>query len=188
MAEASQWRRIIVVLDLIKRLGPLRYRVYAGLFYASGIALLSLMLLTVADVTGRYVFNNPISGTIEISQQMMAFIILLGLAFTLVKGVHVSVGLVFDRLPRRLQILARVVADITGLCLCVLLTWGSWVQFWDSWIVGEWMPAAVRIPWWPAKLVMPIGFCFMSIEFFIRLLSRFIELAGLDKNYTGGLK
>lgn len=171
-----------MVWDLIKRVGALRYRVYAGLFFVSGIALFALMLLTVADVTGRYVFNKPISGTIEISQQMMAFIILLGLAFALVKGVHVRVGLVLDKLPRRLQIPAEVVADITGLFLCGLVTCGSWTQFLDSWIVGEWMPAAVKIPWWPAKLVMPIGFCFIALEFFIRLLSRLIELAGLDKN------
>ena len=152
------------------------------LFTVSGIALMALMLLTVADVTGRYVFNKPITGTIEISRQMMALLILLGLAFTLVKGVHVRVGLVFEKLPRRLKVPAQVVGDITGLFLCSLVAWGSWGQFWDSWIVGEWMPAAVKIPWWPAKLVMPIGFCFIAFEFFIRLFSHLIELTGEDKN------
>ena len=171
-----------MVWELIKRLGVLRYRVYEGLFALSGVALVALMLLTVADVTGRYVFNKPITGTIEISRQMMAFVILLGLALTLVKGIHVRVGLFFEKLPRNLKILAEIVADIMGLVLCSLVTWGSWTQFLDSWIVGEWMPAAVKIPWWPAKLVMPIGLCFISLEFFIRLLTHLVELTGESKN------
>ena len=130
-----------MIRDPIKRSKEVRHTLYAGLFFSSGVVLVVLMLLTVADVAGRYIFNHPIRGSIEISMQMMAYVTLPGLAYTLIKGIHVRVSLVLERLPQKVRIEAEVLADIMGLSFCGLLTWGSWVQFWDSWIVWEFMPA-----------------------------------------------
>jgi TRAP-type C4-dicarboxylate transport system permease small subunit len=165
-----------MIRDRIKRGKEIRHTLYAGLFFLSGVVLVTLMLLTVADVAGRYIFNHPIRGNIEISMQMMAYVTLPGLAYTLIKGIHVRVSLVLERLPQKVRIEAEVLADIMGLFLCGLLTWGSWVQFWDSWIVWEFMPAAVRIPWWPAKLVMPVGFCLMAVEFGTSFFGHLVQL------------
>ena len=38
----------------------------------AGATLFALMLLTTADVVGRYFFNLPILGTVELTQQMLA--------------------------------------------------------------------------------------------------------------------
>ena len=163
---------------IIKRIVGARYTVYDRLALVSAAVLLAIMLLTVADVTGRYVLNRPIRGAIEISMQMMSYVVFLCLAYTLVKGAHVRISLALDSLPQRLRIQAEVIA---GLCLCGLLVWGSWAQFRDSWVVWELMPAAIDIPWWPAKLAMPIGFFAMAFQFSAYLLSHLIELARLPR-------
>ena len=158
-----------------------RYPIYASLATIGCIALMVLTLLTVADVIGRYVFNHPIKGTIEISQQLMAYVFFFGLAHTLVKGVHVRVTIALDRFPHRLRMIAEVIASIVGVFFCGLLIWASWHQFWDSFLVWELMPAAIDIPWWPAKLAMPVGFFFMALQFFVYIVSHLINLNEVRK-------
>ncbi|RCV85674.1 TRAP transporter small permease subunit, partial [Vreelandella rituensis] len=46
-----------------------------GLEGVAGATLFALMLLTTADVVGRYFFNAPILGTVELTQQMLAAVV-----------------------------------------------------------------------------------------------------------------
>ena len=64
------------------------------------VFVLPLMLITTADVVGRGFFNKPIAGTFELSEYMLAVIILLGAAYTQqVKG-HVAVDFLTSRFSR----------------------------------------------------------------------------------------
>ena len=155
--------------------------IYAFLVSIGATALIVLTLLTVADIIGRYVFNQPIKGTIEISQQIMAYVIFFGMAYTLVKGAHVRISIALDQFPHRLRMTAEIITDIIGIFFCGLLVWGSWNQFWDSFVVWELMPAAINIPWWPAKLAMPVGFFFMALQFFVYIVSHLTNLIELAK-------
>ncbi|MDO9351635.1 MAG: TRAP transporter small permease, partial [Deltaproteobacteria bacterium] len=70
----------------------------------SGIFLIPLMLITAADVLSRDLFNRPIPGTIELSQYMLAVVILLGLAYTQQVKAHVAVSLITSKLSHPVQV------------------------------------------------------------------------------------
>ena len=112
----------------------------------------------------------------------MSYVIFFGLAHTLVKGAHVRVTIALDRFPHRLRMIAEVITSIIGIFFCGLLIWGSWHQFWDSCLVWELMPAAIDIPWWPAKLAMPVGFFFMALQFFVYIVGHLTSLIRLAKD------
>ena len=59
----------------------------------AGATLFALMLLTTADVVGRYFFNLPILGTVELTQQMLAAVVFLSLPVACWREEHVSVDL-----------------------------------------------------------------------------------------------
>ena len=60
---------------------------------------LIMMFVGAGDVIGRYVFNRPISGALEISQIAMLGVILFFLAYTQAKKGHITVEVVFNRYP-----------------------------------------------------------------------------------------
>ena len=85
----------------------------------SGIAIAVIMFLICAEVVFRYGFNNPILGTVEISEYMLVCIVFLGLGYTqLIKG-HIRIELVLERLPEKLQHILRIVALFVGLAIFI---------------------------------------------------------------------
>ncbi|MCW5747301.1 MAG: TRAP transporter small permease [Alphaproteobacteria bacterium] len=61
----------------------------------SSTALLAMMLLTFADVIGRYGFHHSIFGTAEIVEYLMVITIFAGLAFTTATNDHITITM-FD--------------------------------------------------------------------------------------------
>lgn len=54
-------------------------------------------------------------------------------------------------------------------------------QFWESWLARETMMAAVKIPYWLAKLALPIGFFLMTIQFGFFLASSIRKLSPKER-------
>ena len=77
----------------------------------SAAFVLLLMILVVADITGRYLFNSPVPMAYEFGSFMLVFIVFLALASTQRAGAHIRVEFVTLRLPPR----ARTCLDGPGL-------------------------------------------------------------------------
>ncbi|WP_355660526.1 TRAP transporter small permease [Halomonas salifodinae] len=109
------------------RLGLVMQR---GLEGVAGATLFALMLLTTADVTGRYFFNNPILGTVELTQLMLAAVVFLSLPVVCWREAHISVDLLDAVFPRSLIWFRQLV--VNGVCCAAL-----WVMTRRVWALGE---------------------------------------------------
>jgi TRAP-type C4-dicarboxylate transport system permease small subunit len=89
---------------------------FVGLIGA--LVMSGLMLLTVADVVLRYVFNAPILGSYELTEMAMVVMAFLAIPYAAAKRVNVRVDLVVGALPKR--ILARF--DAVTCCLSLIIT------------------------------------------------------------------
>jgi len=163
-------------LRALRRIEQLASRFNAILAYIAGAVLLLMMLLTVVDVTGRFTLNKPIRGGIEIAQVMMAYVVFFAFAYALIKGAHVRVSLLLERFPLRIRLAMEVLSAVLGVFLFGFLTWGSWRLFWESWIAREWMPAAIRVPWWLPKFALPLGMFFITVQFLIYMVINVSQL------------
>lgn len=65
----------------------------------SSLMLLALMLLTCLDVIGRYVFNNSINGTTELTELALCIVIFCQLPIVTLTGAHVVVDILDRILP-----------------------------------------------------------------------------------------
>ncbi|MEO1104340.1 MAG: TRAP transporter small permease, partial [Pseudomonadota bacterium] len=92
----------------------------------AGILLVGMMGLTVVDVVGRYLFSAPVPGAFEATQIMLALAIFAGLPLVTARGEHVTVRLVLDHLPPRLQGVFDIVA---ALLVAVLLAGAAYLLF-----------------------------------------------------------
>ena len=86
----------------------------------SSIILLIMMLLTFADVVGRYVFASPIFGASEMISSMLALLIFAGLGVTNARDDHIVVELLdhkFKSLSPKYYDLIIQAFSVTTMCL-----------------------------------------------------------------------
>ena len=91
--------------------------------YAAGVALVGMMLLTVADVIGRDVFSNPIRGTYELVGFLLVGAGSLGLGYCQVKKAHIRVDFLLQRFPEKVRLILTVLANFLGFAAFSLLCW-----------------------------------------------------------------
>ncbi|XKH59982.1 TRAP transporter small permease [Halomonas sediminis] len=92
-----------------------------GLEGVAGATLFALMLLTTADVVGRYFFNAPILGTVELTQQMLAAVVFLSLPVACWREEHISVDLLDAVFPARFIWLRQLIVNlVVALALWVI--------------------------------------------------------------------
>jgi TRAP-type C4-dicarboxylate transport system permease small subunit len=145
------------------------YRGYGRFLRACGwvsqVSTFVMMLLVVANVLGRYLFNKPITGTLEFTESLLVLIIFLSVAMTQYDGGHIRVTLLTRRLPRPL---AR--ALVVG-CMLVGAVFFGWCAYasgrfaYESWTFNEQEWGTVVFPLWPVKFVVFVGILMLAIQF-----------------------
>ncbi|QJQ97386.1 TRAP transporter small permease [Halomonas sp. PGE1] len=96
----------------------------------AGATLFGMMLLTTADVTGRYFFNSPILGAVELTQLMLAALVFLSLPVVCWRQEHISVDLLDAIFPARLVWVREVIVNL-------LVTAALWVMARRVWALAE---------------------------------------------------
>ncbi len=139
----------------------------SGVLHSVGVGVLAaMMLLTVADVTLRKVFNRPIVGSFDLTEYMMAIVVSLCLAYCAVNKGHVRVGLVVERLPQRVQ---AVIDSITGLfsfALFSLITWQCFIYM-KLLIASGLTSTVLYIPVFPFVGVVAFGSAWLSLALLV---------------------
>ena len=128
----------------------------------SGVIVLILMALTTLDVIARYFFNSPIRGTYDASGLMALVIISFALAQTQLEKGHISITILTEIMPRRIN--CAVQAFIAFICLCAsgVVSWQSWVYGISLAKVGE-ASQTDKIPFAPFSFIISIGFMVLCL-------------------------
>ena len=126
------------------------------------VFVLPLMLITTADVVGRGFFNKPIAGTFELSEYMLAVIILLGAAYTQqVKG-HVAVDFLTSKFSNKTQALCQTLVLFLSLFIVTILVWQGFMLG----IEEKGVTDQLRVPRAPFKMLVGIGGCLVWLQLF----------------------
>ncbi len=93
---------------------------------AASAVLLAMMLLTVVDVVGRYVFRRPVRGAFEVTELMLVVLIFAGLPLVSFADEHAVMDFI-DRVlgPRAQRRLLRGVQALSA-AFMFLLAWLVW--------------------------------------------------------------
>lgn len=151
---------------------------HKGLATALGLLVIVLTLLIVVDVGGRFFFNKPLKGGVEISRTVLAWILFLSLAYGLIQGTHVRVTLITMRLKPRLHFMAEVFTALVSLLFFGFGFYSGLEQFKLSYMIGEEMAAPIWIPFWLPKLGLPIGCFLIGAHLSIDLIARLLNSGG----------
>jgi TRAP-type C4-dicarboxylate transport system permease small subunit len=98
-----------------------------GMGVVAAAVLVAMMLLTVADVIGRYFFSRPIKGTWELVGLLLVCAGTWGLGYCQMEKAHISITIMYDLFSRRVRALMSTLACLIGLGGFSLICWQTFV-------------------------------------------------------------
>ena len=144
---------------------------------------LAMMALTCIVVVMRYFLETGSIALQESVTYMHALVFLLGAAYTLKRGGHVRVDILYQKFSPRIQALIDALGALFFLIpVCLLILIFSWDYVANSWEVREVSKETQGLPWVyllkTLLLVMPITMLLQGIAEIIKNLLFFFKLGG----------
>lgn len=143
----------------------------------SGVLILGLMFLTVADVTLRKFFASGVPGAVEINEVALVAVVFLALMAAEITDTNVRTPIVTERLPSRWANLAHIVGYVPAVGFLVWATYVTGVEGIASWMRGDFRFGLIFVPTWPGKLIVPLGLAGLTIAVVIKLVGSVVAFA-----------
>lgn len=132
---------------LIRRVGGL-------LGVIAALVLAALMLLTCVDVLGRYLFNRPLPGGVELTELGMGALIFTSLPLVTLRRQHVRIDL-FEVVPASWRAGQHLVLDVLAALCMAVIGWRLWLKAADMAQAGE-TTGTLHIPVYPLVYYMAV--------------------------------
>lgn len=127
-------------------------------------ALAGMMILTVIDVAGRYLFNTPVLGAFELTEFLVLILIFSFLAYTQSQKRHICVEILADLLPKKIQFASQLINYVISIALFALIACMGTNKAIELMETGESSPNLV-IPNYPFALFLALGAFVMCVEY-----------------------
>jgi TRAP-type transport system small permease protein len=141
-----------------------------GLHYISGALITLMMLFTVYNILGRWLFNRPLRGTVELTQLSMIAIVYLAFAYAQHRDDHISVDLLYVRLGDRAKAVLDAIGSVIGVVVLALLAWRLYAYS-ETLQLGGRTTATRRIPLYPLAYVAIVG----TVAYLLAIVATAIE-------------
>lgn len=117
-----------------------------------------LTFVILADIIGRFVFNNPLNGVREIVANSIVIIVFLQAGYAIRSRSMLSADFLVNLFPPWLKRITLAFGYLLGVAFFALIIWGGWRFAIDSWVGGEFEgEGALRVPSWPTRFIILIG-------------------------------
>lgn len=136
-----------------------------------GVVTILMMLNIVADVIGRYFYNRPLPGTLDLTQfAYMPALVALALGYATLQAEHIRVNLLTAATGERTQRIVEIFAMAFSFVTVILFIWFGIEKAEQAMGFGE---RAVGTPWlmiWPFRWVLVIGLIGLLLQTFAVLV------------------
>jgi TRAP-type C4-dicarboxylate transport system permease small subunit len=129
-----------------------------------------LCFIILADVGGRYFFNAPLHGTVEIVANSIVMIVFLQAGFAIRSHSMLRTEVLLNLLGPNARRIALGFADLLGVAFFLLIVLGGIDPAVRSFINGEFEgEGALRVPVWPTRWVIVIGSALSIVNYLVLL-------------------
>jgi TRAP-type C4-dicarboxylate transport system permease small subunit len=152
-------------------LGALSWPIQAALWIALGAGVL-MMLHVCADVAGRTLFNQPLTGTTEVVAAFyMVATAFLPWAWVASRDQHIRAD-IFARIgPPRVDRAVDFGVRLLTIGYLAVFTWQTGVRALQQMRAGEsWQVAGGYLAVWPSRWLLPLAGALMALHLLLRLV------------------
>ena len=145
--------------------------------FIAAVCLFVMMILTVADVCGRYFFLSPIEGTFELVGILLVIAGSLGMGYAQINNQNIRITVIADRFKPRAQTGLFILAYLIACTTSFLIMWRGWIRGWE-YIFRDLGSTTVTLglPFWPFMLMLSIGFGWVLLIFIGDLVKSCVEV------------
>jgi TRAP-type C4-dicarboxylate transport system permease small subunit len=177
MEERRKGKNLMGLAGAVRKISRISFYIGSGLLFV-------IMILVTIDVTGRFFFNSPLLGSLEITEFLLAGAVLLGLAYTQDLRGNVDLELFYNRFPKGMQKFCDTLAYFVGIGIFIVVTWEGAINAFEGW--GKNLASDVlRIPAWPFLLFVPVGACLLVLVLFCQLFESFGKSSEVGESPEG---
>ena len=153
----------------------------------AALAVMAAAMISAGNAFIRYGLDLSSNGWLEIQWYLFAATVMLGAPLVLKLNEHVRVDIIYGKLNGKWP----VYVDLLGLVLflmpvMLLLTWLSFPLFLKMLQSGEMSNNAGGLIRWPAMMLLPVGFFWISVQGVSEIIKRVAYLQGhyeMDTHY-----
>ncbi len=129
------------------------------------LMLFALMLVVVADVTLRYLFNAPLVWSHEIiASYLMPGLFFMAASHTLKTNAHVCVDILHNYVGRKTRYVFEALSCTLALPVFALAAWVSGQNTWKDLMAGAVSSSGMELPTWTISLMLPVGFGMLTLR------------------------
>lgn len=167
-----------VVPEPVKGLTPLT----SWMNTVGALIVLAMMVIVNIDVFGRWLFNSPLAGTLELTEMGVVAVVYLTVAHA-VAGKRLTrsdalLSLVERRGAVRIGVALRLSFNIAGAVVFALIAYGQAPRLIDAWARGYFKGnvGIFTAPTWPLEAILLLGAVVASLQFAVLAFRRLRDL------------
>lgn len=148
------------------------------------IVVLGMVVIVNIDVFGRWLFNSPLAGTLELTEMGVVAVVYLTVGHAVagrrLTRSEAALGLLQRRGVRRMELALRTVFNAAGAIVFTIIAWGQVSRLSDAWSYGYFKGnvGIFTAPTWPLEAIMLTGAIAAALHFAALCLRRGRVLAG----------
>lgn len=146
--------------------------------YCAGFGIFAMGMILAYEVVMRGVFKSPTIWVMDTAIYLFMWTMLIGSSYTLMLGKHVRIDLIFERFPKKMQLVLDVITGAMCVWLCTVVSKQAWNMIQTSIRLNKLTDNMMHIPVWWIQLPLLIGFVMLGAQFVVIILERLASLAG----------
>lgn len=130
--------------------------VRAVALYCGGAVLAVLMTVIIVDVIGRYVFNAPLSGSLDLSTVLLVLAVSCSIAYGGRTGAHVTADMVTTVVGPKFELISGIGIKLLAAGVTSIWSWRLYVTGTTAGRLGE-STQLLNIPFEPVYKALSVG-------------------------------
>ena len=121
----------------------------------TGITLTLATIIVNMNVLMRYFMKSPLLWAEEVATGLFVWTVFVGSAYAYRKQAHLGVDILVNALPEKVRAVVKVVMDVLGLFVLIMLTYVSVLYVYNT---LDKLSNTLRVPSWYVSSAVPLGF------------------------------
>ena len=135
-----------------------------------------MMISTVADVMGRYLFNSPIIGTIELNRTALVYAVFFTIAYTQMVKQHIRVDILLSKMSTSKRLIFEGCGLVFALAVMGFVTYASSIMAYRQTLLGESETGIINFPMWPGRIAVAFGSLVLCVQYIVDIINSYKEL------------
>jgi TRAP-type mannitol/chloroaromatic compound transport system permease small subunit len=148
--------------------------------------ILGAVIISTVNALIRKIFNISSNAWLEAQWYLFGAVFLGCAAYTFLKNEHIRIDIVSSKMSQRYRNTIELIGHICFVMpLCIMMIYYGFPFFYGSFRIGEMSTNAGGLIQWPAKLMIPLGFCMLFAQAISETIKRLAFMQGLAPDPHG---